>query len=560
MDINLKHLKKNLLLIVYFIFILFVRLFLLSDVRIYAISDANYDDGLMINMAQSLTQFRWLGNYNNLTLSKGSIFPFYLAFLHEFSIPFLLANSIFCFVAALVLVYVLNSIIHNRYALAVIYTVLMFNPTTYAVKTFQRVYRDSIYQYLVILLFTGIMAIYLNRKCSVKRLLFWSILSGIFLSLTWFIREDSIWTVPFVLTGIIITICFVIFDKKIDKKKQRCGIIAVPALILLLSGISISTINYAAYGTFLTNDYISGNFTKANKALCLVKPVGTWNATVPINKATREEIYKVIPAFAKIKPYLESHPMVAYTNGNPDGGHFPWALRDAVEEAGYNTAKSQQAYYDELANEINSAFKKGLLKKRSGYIFTFVSPWDSRYSPLLKTAFESGLSSVVNFSFANSDYDSTLSSGNNTGIRSFEYYTDNLAYYSNEQMSKTLKNKIITKIQHVYANYNKYFLALGLLCYLYMTVMLVLSIKSKKFKYFDVWIILTGLAISFLIRLLITSYTTVSSFIANNEMYLASSYMIMLVFIFVSIFAITDHILSFRTNAANKHPVVRTNC
>lgn len=532
----MRYIKRNILFLVYVIFILAMRLFLLSNVRIYAISDANYDDRLMVNMAQSLTQWRWLGSYSNLTLSKGIVFPVYLAFLHEFSISFMLANSIFCFVTAIVLVYILRNIIHNRIALAVIYTVLMFNPVTYAAKTFQRVYRDSIYQYLVILLFACIIAIYLNRKSSLKKMLFWSITAGVFLSLTWFVREDSIWVAPFVIAALIITICFVIFNKQIDKKKQRCGIITIPVLMLLLSGISISAVNYAAYGTFLTNDYISGDFTQAYKALILVKPVGTWNATIPVDKATREEVYKVSPSFAKIKPYLENHPMLVFTNGNPDGGHFPWALRDAVEEAGYTDARSQQAYYKKLSDEINTAFNKGSLKKKSGYIFTFVSPWDNRYLQPLKSTFISGLNSIINFSFANSNYSSTLSSGSNTGIRLFELYTGNLAYYQNEQIPSSLKDKVITKIQHMYAHLNVYFLVLGLLCYLYITVTLALSLKSKKFKFFDIWIILTGLLVSFLIRLLITSYTTVSSFSANNEMYLASSYSIMLVFIFVSFF------------------------
>lgn len=500
---------------------------MLSDIRAYIISDAGYDDKLMFNIAQSLTDLKWLGVYSQLTLAKGMIFPLYLALIKEFAIPFLMTNTFLCFATSLIFVKVLGEILNNRIVLSAIFTVLMFNPVTYAVASYQRVYRDAVYQYFVVLLFSCVIAIYLNRNNKLSKLLTWSVFAGIFFTLTWFEREDSIWVVPFVIVAIIITLLFIIFDKQAAKKVLRCCIVTLPCLILFLSYICIATLNYKYYGVFLSNDYVQGYFPEAYKALTLVKPT-EWLPTVPVSKETREEIYKVSPAFREIEPYLEGHSFAQ--NGEMIGGAFPWAFRDAVEQAGYTDAKSQQAYYKKLSEEINDGFKKGKLGKRSGYIFTFVSPWDNRYAQPLKVAFSSGLKDICRFSFANGSYGSIDSSGRNKDILDIEGFIHDRAYLLNEPIHNGIKEKAVTRIQKLYVRFNAVLLSVGLLCYLLMTGILVWSIKSKKYLFLDTWIILTGLLLSFVIRLLLTSYTTVSSFQANDNMYLASSYWIMLIF------------------------------
>lgn len=40
--------------------------------------NAGYDDALMVNMANSIADFHWLGAYSNVTLLKGPFFRFFL--------------------------------------------------------------------------------------------------------------------------------------------------------------------------------------------------------------------------------------------------------------------------------------------------------------------------------------------------------------------------------------------------------------------------------------------------------------------------------------------------
>ena len=54
---------------------------------------APLDDTLLYNMAVSITQGSWLGEYGWLTLSKHSFFALWLAALHLLHIPFLVGGQ-----------------------------------------------------------------------------------------------------------------------------------------------------------------------------------------------------------------------------------------------------------------------------------------------------------------------------------------------------------------------------------------------------------------------------------------------------------------------------------
>lgn len=535
----LNSINKKKLYYFYILCVLIIKLILVSPIRIFANSSAFYDDAMLVNHANSLLSYLWLGQYNEITLAKGIVFPIYLTVLHQFSIPYLIGNTLLCFCTALFFIIVASKLIKSKIILATIYTILMFNPITYASATYSRVYRDSIYQYLVIILFSFIVAVYLSKEKSVKRLLFYCVGSGIFLSLVWFTREDSLWVIPFVGAALIISACFIIFNKQTTKRALRLSCLALPILILLICHTTIAAINYKYYGVFITNDYLEGNFPKAYKALSLVKPVD-WQASVPVTKLTREKIYAVSPSFMKLKPYLENNHFETSLMGNANGGAFPWALRDTVTQAGITDAKSQQIFYQKLADEINIALTSGKLESRSGYIFTFVSPWDNRYLMPLQNSFSQALDMVINFK--GMSFTSLNSIGDNASIRYFELITNNHAYYASDQILPSGKLNILSSFSRYYSKCSFPFFILGMLCYCYISLRLILSLKSKKYLLFNEWVILTGFMLSLLLRLLLTSYTSISSFPANNYMYLAVAYWIVLIFTSLSVSIVIDDI------------------
>ncbi len=212
--------KKN-IFIFYIFAILLVRLFLATGASVWAQTANQYDDGMMIKDATNLIANNWLGAFNQYTLAKGITFPIYLAILNKIGFPFNLANVVMCFAASLTFILVLSKIIPSKIHLGIIYTVIMFNPLASASFTFQRVYRDSIYGYLVVILFSLVIAIYLNRNTSILKLFLYCIGAGFFLSATWLAREDSPWVLPFVAVALILTAYFILFSKQYKQKLVR---------------------------------------------------------------------------------------------------------------------------------------------------------------------------------------------------------------------------------------------------------------------------------------------------------------------------------------------------
>lgn len=575
-----KYINKKSTFIAYLIFILLIRLYLATGVRVWAFAENHYDDGMMLRDAANLIANNWLGTFDQYTLAKGITFPLYLALIHLIGIPFLFANVLMCFAASFLFIMVLRKIIQNKIALAVIYTVLMFNPIASASWTFNRAYRDSLYSYLVVILFSFIIAIYLNRKGTVSKNFLCSIGAGFFLSAVWLAREDSPWVAPFVVVALIITAYFILFDKQLKQKAMRLAVLAIIPILLVCSILTVSTINYIHYGVFMTNEYTGGYLPKLFKALTIIQP-DEWIPQVPIPKSTREKAYEVSPTFAKLKPTLENHTFVVEGKGNATCSMLAWAVIDSVQWYGFKDAKSSQEFYKKSAEEINAAIKERKLPVRGGYIFMFESPWDNRYiKPLIKSLLETLHMTIYMASSPSSmpenipeEYRNMFisefgnkplsgknmeSSGTNEQIRKLEYITNELAYYKGETIPKRQgKLNIANNISKIYYKVNPIIFIIGLLSYIYITLRFIFNIKNKKYCLRDEWIILTGLFLAYFLRLLLISYTDVCSIYMKYPMYLAPCYWLILMATFTSIFiSVNDINKTFFKKILYKNKVV----
>ncbi|WP_242874689.1 hypothetical protein [Clostridium pasteurianum] len=557
-----RHIEKKKIFIAYVFFILLIRLILSTGVRVWTFGDNHYDDGMMIKNAANLISGNWLGRFDQYILAKGITFPLYLDLIHKVGLPFIFSNVLMCFAASVTFIVSIKKIIPNRNALAIIYTILMFNPIASASWTFQRAYRDSIYSYLVVILFSLIIAIYLNRNESYNKILWYSLASGFFLSATWLAREDSPWVAPFVVVALLVTAIFIFLDKKEDKKIKIKKILSltVTPIFLAVSILVVSTINYRHYGVFMTNEYTGGYLPKLFKELTIIKP-DKWIPDVPVPKSTREKAYKVSPTFSKLKKTLEAHPFIAtQPGGNASCSMLAWAVIDSVQWYGLKDGKSSQEFYKKSADEIEDAIKSGKLKTRGGYIFMFESPWDNRYIvPFMKSFYETFKTTVHMGQYYNTDQESLVetlqvdkkynktiiplfqnnitSIGNDQEIRNLEYVTNNIAYNKADSIpSRQIKMRITNKISLIYYKINSFLFIIGCLGYIYITLRLILSRKSKKNSLFDEWLILTGIFLSYILRLALISYTDVCSIFMQYSMYLAPSYWLILMFTFSSIF------------------------
>lgn len=546
--------KKN-IFIFYIIAIFLIRLFLSTGTSVWAWSYNQYDDGMMIKDATSLLTNNWLGAFNQYTLAKGITFPLYLALINKIGISFIFANVFMCFLASLTFIMVMRKVIPSKISLGIIYTVLMFNPLASASWTFQRVYRDSLYSYLVIILFSLIIAIYLNRNAPVFKLFLYSIGAGLFLSATWLAREDSPWVLPFVAVALIITVYFILFFKQYKQKIIRILAITIVPLFLIISILVVSTINYEHYGVFATNEFTGGYLPKLFKVLSSIEP-DQWMPDVPIPKSTREKAYKVSPTFAKLEPILEKHPFVVNENGNASCSMLAWAVIDSVQWSGRIDGESSQAFYKQSYEEISAAISEGKFKTRGGFVSMFESPLDIRYLKPLANSFGQTLGMTIgmrNFENGTISTWNMPSFGSNSQVKQLENLTHSKAFVKNEKIpSRQNKLYITNDISKLYYNLNPLFFILGTLCYIYISLRFFFSIRKKKYIMRDQWIILTGLFLSYLLRLLLISYTDVCSIFMKYTMYLAPSYWLMLMAIFPSIFIAIRDINIRRSKKHNK--------
>ena len=95
--IKISHSKDKQFLL-FAIFFLIIKLVLMKDVTIYAITTAFADDQLMVHIAEKLLRLNWLGGYNHYTLAKGCFFPFFLAVGKFFHIDFICTDFLCTFV------------------------------------------------------------------------------------------------------------------------------------------------------------------------------------------------------------------------------------------------------------------------------------------------------------------------------------------------------------------------------------------------------------------------------------------------------------------------------
>ena len=127
--------------------------FLVYNLPIMAVPKGIHDDWIMVHMADALRGGRWLGEYNDLTLTKGMFFPFYLAVLNFLHLSYLSVSAFLYTVSCMIFVYALRPLLKKYRACLTLYLVLLWNPVSYSVQAFQRVYRNSISYIQVLLIF-----------------------------------------------------------------------------------------------------------------------------------------------------------------------------------------------------------------------------------------------------------------------------------------------------------------------------------------------------------------------------------------------------------------------
>ncbi len=440
-----------------------VKFYLLQDQKLIVLGDAHYDSRLFIELAQNLSQGRWLGPYDEKTLIKGPFYPLWIVAAHFVHVPLLTAQHCLYLTACVATAWVLSRSF-GPWNTLLFFVLLWFNPASYAIHT-NMVMREYVSASLAVLVVAFSLFLFRDIEHSWRRMLYGAIL-GLVFGAFWFTREESVWIVPFY--GF--TVLHVLFRSRFGTKNSWRILVVNGALALFPLGILAGSIafvvglNRAHYGIAETVEIKSAFFRDAYGALTRVYPE-SFKPAVPVPREVRERLYGVSPSFEELRPFLEREDSVwACTihhlkrfydaKGLDDaarkgidfilhndasgvwrgiweradkepcdlyGPWFVWAFREAAAAAGYHrSAPEARAYYERLAREIHGACDRNEIPcgpVRSSlapcWRWEFLRPWVTMFGQVLHLA----------VSLKGFHYETSVSKGDEEALALFRHMT-----------------------------------------------------------------------------------------------------------------------------------------
>lgn len=380
--------KKELLFIGFLLLFAGLKQYLTYNLPIMAVPKGIHDDWIMVHLADTLRSGQWLGEYNDLTLTKGMFFPLFLALCNYLHISYLVGASLFYTAGCVLFVYALRPLLKPYWARGILYLALLWNPISYSVQAFQRVYRNSISHAQVLFIFAGFLALYLRRREPVKRQMLWALVAAIGTASFFYTREDAIWLLPFLVVFVPVyggSLLGLFWKERHKAFLVKLVLLALPFVILWGTGQTIARLNEKHYKIFTANELQDSGFSKMYKSMMAVKP----GEDIPGVTITREKLSRMCeacPTLKELEPYFDSsREYWAGEEGDPENwevrdGWMFWIIRTALSQAGYYTdgATANQICL-RIHEELEAAMEEGTLERQATMPSTYMSPWRTGY-------------------------------------------------------------------------------------------------------------------------------------------------------------------------------------
>lgn len=385
---NLSTGKKELCFFLILVLLGAGKQFLVYNLPIMAVPKGIHDDWIMVHMADALRKGQWLGEYNDLTLTKGMFFPLYLAVINFLHLSYLNVTALLYTVSCILFVYALRPLLKKDWACLVLYLALLWNPVSYSVQAFQRVYRNSISYIQVLLIFGGLLALWLRRREPVRKQLLWLLTAAAGMVSFFYTREDAIWVEPFLIVFVLVYLGTMFFLWRKEHAKAyavKAVLVLLPFLCVWGAGQLIAQENYNHYNIRLTNELQKGGFAEMYKSMMAVKP----EEDIPGVTMTREKVARMCdecPTLKELEPYIHSSRL--YWAGSEENekdwevrdGWVFWIFRTALMQAGYYTdGETVNQVCLQIRDELETAMDEGRLTRQATMPSTYMSPWREGY-------------------------------------------------------------------------------------------------------------------------------------------------------------------------------------
>ena len=346
-----------------FLILVFASIYLLlwANLPLQIWPKAVHDDGWFISSAMSLSRGEWLGNYSQLTLIKGPIYPIFLLFSSLVGLSVQLSTAIFHLIAACLLYISVRDLWRSKPLACACFIIIVL--TQFPVF---RVMRDEISAVILICLLSLVSKSFLTSESGHK--IASSIVLGAVAALLALTREDGIVTLLpiFVFIAVYALYCF--------RRSNKYGIkqfvkIVVVLLSFTLVGEIYKLCNYIAYGTYIGVELVDKDFVSAVNSFYRVRQfpaeryVDVTNKNLDAISKTDLDIAAIISKVKNSGWVNQSCEYNPSTCGQIGNGYFMWALRDSLYDLGYfSSPETSKKMFSRISNDINKACTSGILR------------------------------------------------------------------------------------------------------------------------------------------------------------------------------------------------------
>ena len=512
--------KKNSnrkIFIILFILITIIRFLLSFNLKSFYISNLSYDDNLMVNQMLSLVSGNYLGEYSDVTLIKGIIFPLFLTLCRLMHTNYSLILTILYIGAVIYFIRPFEKIIKNKKLLFLFYIVMLFNPITYSSELFQRLYRNSL-SIIELLFFLGTLIRIIDTK-QIKKNIINYILLGIISSIMYLTREDNIWIK-------LIFIFLIVYEYLKSKNIKNVIICLIPFIVLTINLNIVSFINYKYYKIYTYNEIQKSEFKNTYKKVLQIKD-DEKKDKVSIPRTTFFKLTSYIETFNITRREINQYYKVLIDDtGEIYNGNIIWYFRQFVyRKNNFKDGKESEEYYKKMGQEIDIKFKDRTFGKElafSSILLNMPTPNEIIHMPinLFKiveyTTIYKNVKTITNYD--NFKYDEEVDA----------YRVVNLDSHTTENIVKK-NNKYYEVIRIIYMIITVVFSPIALIIY-------IKNIKKKD----NYNLITTIILFIYLIILAGVTYTDATAFPTKRYLCLGNLYILQTIFIMLNIIKIKN--------------------
>lgn len=545
--------------------LMLLRLWTMQGLPIWALPQSPHDDAMMVNIACQLGGGG--PEYDQLALVKGWSFPLFLAALHKLRIPYLLGMAVLSAGVSLMAALALSDGRMRPFHYA-LYAALLFNPAMTSCDILLRVYRNGLSAVTAFAVILALIAVYLRRYRRPTAWLPWTAIACVALPVFYYTREDSIWLLPFCFGVAAVSVLSAWLS---GRKRRAAGLLAAFLLpVLALEGTTavLRAQRKAKYGVAITNELSEGEFPRVMRAIYAVDMDTPQPMYVAASREKIRMLYDYSPALRSIAPELEEKldewaQYVRLTenreNREVENGWFFWCLRDAAQEAGYfGSLEASQAFWRQMADELEDALDGGRLKRRRTMPSALMPPWVEGTGERLAQA----LLRIPGFvaSFEGMREEVPFSMGRlNRSVNRFESLTGNVAVCAYEDSFYEAAARAMDTQSRIAGFYRWIWPAVsvvGRLCAAALLFLLIVTRGGDESLRESVWI-LAGLAGALLVLYGGVAYNHAESCNSIITLYLSAAYPLVILF---DLFAIREAALRVGRQIFRKSPSIPEKC